>query len=151
MRWQRKSKLIPFGKNSLHINMKSISVPSILKVGLLVYSISTVVAQEPVDAGCYSSSEPLKDQGLYTFQSSGYCKDLCVNLSKPVMALSKGSNCYCGDYIPVASNKVSDSKCNTKCNGYPQETCESIHCPHCSPKMRSNFGKVAGWATSGSN
>lgn len=115
--------------NSRHFKMKSVSVPSILRVGLLICSISTAVAQELVDAGCYSSSEPLKDQGLYTFQSSGYCKDLCVKLSKPVMALSKGSNCYCGDYIPVASSKVSDSKCNTKCNGYPQETCESIHCP----------------------
>lgn len=111
--------------------MKSISVPSILRAGLLICSISTALAQELVDAGCYSSSEPLKDQGLYTFQSSGYCKDLCVKLSKPVMALSKGSNCYCGDYIPVASAKVSDSKCNTKCNGYPQETCESTHCLDC--------------------
>lgn len=121
--------------------MKSISVPSILRVGLLICSISTALAQELVDAGCYSSSEPLKDQGLYTFQSSGYCKDQCVKLLKPVMALSKGSNCYCGDYIPVASNRVPDSKCNTKCNGYPQETCESIYCPDCFPTMRSNFAR----------
>lgn len=123
--------------------MKLISVPSILRAGLLVCSISTTLAQELVDEGCYSSSDPLKDQGIYTFQSSGYCKDLCVNLTQPVMALSKGSNCYCGDYIPVASSKVSDSKCNTKCNGYPQETCESIRCHDFFPTTRSNFAKVA--------
>lgn len=128
--------------------MKSISVPSILRAGWLICSISTALAQEPVDAGCYSSSEPLKDLGLYTFQSSGYCKEQCVKLSKPVMALSKGSNCYCGDYIPVASNKVSDSKCNTKCNGYPQETCESTIC---FLNTRANFAKVAAWVTSESS
>ncbi|KAI4152783.1 MAG: hypothetical protein LQ341_000648, partial [Variospora aurantia] len=54
--------------------------------------------------GCFSSSEGLEDQGSYTFQASGYCQKKCVELNKPVMALAGGSNCWCGDLLPVASS-----------------------------------------------
>lgn len=75
------------------------------------------------DKGCFSSSEPLEDQGSYTFQTQGNCQPICVGLEYPVMALVNGSNCFCGNKLPAKSSKVDDDKCNTPCNGYPQDDC----------------------------
>jgi len=79
--------------------------------------------------GCYSSSTPLKDQGENIYQSSGACQKTCVedsNTSYAVMAMTEGSNCYCGDMLPAESDKVDDSKCDTPCDGYDQEMCKSL-------------------------
>ncbi|KAL8972497.1 MAG: hypothetical protein Q9183_000527 [Haloplaca sp. 2 TL-2023] len=73
--------------------------------------------------GCFSSADGFEDQGSYTYQSPGYCQEQCVGINKPVMALAGGSNCWCGDLLPVASNKVSDSDCSTECQGYPDDKC----------------------------
>jgi len=73
--------------------------------------------------GCYSSSKPLADQGSWTFQSPGYCQDICVKLNKPVMATTGGSNCFCGDQLPLASSKTSDSQCSIPCFGYGKMNC----------------------------
>ncbi|KAL8654877.1 MAG: hypothetical protein Q9210_001229 [Variospora velana] len=78
--------------------------------------------------GCFSSSEGLEDQGSYTFQTSGYCQEKCVAFNKPVMALAGGSNCWCGDLLPVASSKTSDSECDKTCQGYPDEKCTYSSC-----------------------
>ncbi|KAL8797569.1 MAG: hypothetical protein Q9195_000386 [Heterodermia aff. obscurata] len=94
---------------------------------------SITVAQDPAIAttglkpytyqGCFSSSKPLSDQGSWTYQSPGYCQGLCVKLQKAVMGTTSGSNCFCGDQLPVASSKVSDSKCDTPCFGYDKDNC----------------------------
>lgn len=73
--------------------------------------------------GCFSSSDGFEDQGSYTYQSPGYCQKQCVGLNKPVMALTGGSHCWCGDLLPVTSSKTSDSQCSTPCQGYPADTC----------------------------
>ncbi|KAI7266000.1 hypothetical protein KC345_g8296 [Hortaea werneckii] len=73
--------------------------------------------------GCYSSSAGLTDQGSYTYQTSGYCQEQCAPNNFAVMGLSGGSNCWCGNALPQSSNKVSDSKCSTPCNGYGQDNC----------------------------
>ncbi|KAL8849489.1 MAG: hypothetical protein Q9221_005571 [Calogaya cf. arnoldii] len=39
------------------------------------------------------------------------------------MALAHGSDCSCGDLLPVSSNKLSDSQCSTDCQGFPEEKC----------------------------
>ncbi|CAF9920257.1 MAG: hypothetical protein HETSPECPRED_004212 [Heterodermia speciosa] len=95
--------------------------------------LSIAVAQDPAIAttglkpytyqGCFSSSKPLSDQGSWTYQSPGYCQGLCVKLQKAVMGTTSGSNCFCGDLLPVANSKVSDSKCNTPCFGYDKDNC----------------------------
>jgi cell wall integrity and stress response component len=41
------------------------------------------------------------------------------------MAMTEGSNCYCGDMLPAESDKVDSSYCDTPCDGYDQETCMS--------------------------
>lgn len=76
-------------------------------------------------AGCFSSSQPLKDQGEATYQTSGYCQPLCVDAGYAVMALSEGSNCWCGDELPAEDTLVDDDKCDTPCDGYDKEMCKS--------------------------
>ena len=95
--------------------------------------LSFALAQDPAIAttglkpytyqGCFSSSKPLSDQGSWTYQSPGYCQGRCVQLNKAVMGTTAGSNCYCGDQLPVADSKVPDSKCNTPCFGYDKDSC----------------------------
>ena len=81
--------------------------------------------------GCYSSSTPLKDQGTNIYQSSGACQKTCVegSTSYAVMAMTEGSNCFCGDMLPAEDTKVDDSKCDTPCDGYDQEMCKSFGMP----------------------
>jgi cell wall integrity and stress response component len=72
--------------------------------------------------GCYSTSDPLVDQGSYQFQTQGYCQKVCVkNGNKPVMGLTQGSNCWCGDVIPAG--KADNSSCNSPCLGYDKDDC----------------------------
>lgn len=73
--------------------------------------------------GCFDSSAEMTDLGSFMYQSPGYCQQQCVNQNKPVMGTTMGSNCWCGDLLPASSNKVSESECNSKCNGYDKDTC----------------------------
>lgn len=77
--------------------------------------------------GCYSSSGDMTDQGSFQWQSSLHCQEVCVALNKPVLGLTGGGNCWCGDLLPAASAKVADSQCSTPCNGYPSENCTYSH------------------------
>lgn len=76
--------------------------------------------------GCYSSSQPLKSQGTWTYQSTGYCQTKCLNISEPVFGLSDGDVCWCGSEIPATSGKTSNSNCDTPCQGWP-----SVNCTYC--------------------
>jgi hypothetical protein len=73
--------------------------------------------------GCFSSSQPLTDQGPYEYQTQGYCQPICVKQGQAVLGLSKGSDCWCGDELPAASSKVDDSNCDSPCNGFDQDMC----------------------------
>ncbi|KAJ5606388.1 hypothetical protein N7510_009169 [Penicillium lagena] len=72
---------------------------------------------------CYDNSEGLTNQTSYNYQSQGWCQTYCVNMNAAVFAMTKGSDCLCGDELPPASGKVSDSKCSTKCDGWPSVMC----------------------------
>lgn len=82
-----------------------------------------VALKTMINIGCFSSGGPLVDQGSYTFQSAGYCQCQCATLNKPVMATTKGSDCYCGDLLPPTNAVASNSSCNTPCQGYDQADC----------------------------
>ncbi|KAL8810171.1 MAG: hypothetical protein Q9200_002801 [Gallowayella weberi] len=73
--------------------------------------------------GCFSAVDGFLSQGSFTFQSQGHCQEICVGLKKPVMALTDGSDCWCGDLLPATSSQVSDSECGTACNGWPDQKC----------------------------
>jgi len=75
---------------------------------------------------CYSKPDPLTQDNTDTFQTSGSCQKACGNAGFPVMAITGGSTCYCGNMLPAADLVVDDSKCDAKCNGYDQETCGGI-------------------------
>ena len=103
-------------------------------------SITPILAQQPTSdpaaglnlktptyEGCFSSSDPLQDQGPYTFQALGWCQPLCVRMGKPVLAFFNGTNCWCGDELPAASDKVSDSECAVSCDGFPADSCKSCY------------------------
>lgn len=109
--------------------MKSIMSAVVLRGISLLLVLAPVFALPATPEGCFTSSDPLDDQGPWTFQSLGYCQDKCTGLNKAVMAM-KGANCWCGDQIPAASSKVSDSKCNIQCNGFPKDICTSTSLLH---------------------
>jgi cell wall integrity and stress response component len=87
----------------------------------------TVALKAITYVGCYSDSQPLEDQGSYTFQSPGYCQKVCAALNKPVMATQKGSNCWCGNKLPSTDAKTSESDCNSHCDGFGQDMCRFSH------------------------
>ena len=106
--------------------MRATTLVSFLTSAMTVLAQSPPVALKPFTyEGCFSSGASLQDQGSYTFQTVGYCQNLTVvQFSKPVMALTAGSNCWIGDSVPSADKKVDDSKCGSKCTGYGTQTCE---------------------------
>ena len=105
------------------------SMSKVVSATLLIFcAFASVYGQnlKPlVPKGCYSSAGHMTDFGSYTYQSPGYCQSLCVNETKPVMATTQGSNCYCGDLLPDPSDQVSNSQCSSPCNGYDQDMCKS--------------------------
>lgn len=109
--------------------MKSTSSVVVLRGFSLLVVLAPVFALTLTPEGCFGSSDPLEDQGPWTFQSLGYCQNLCTDLKQAVMAM-KGQNCWCGDQIPALSTKVVDSKCNISCQGFPADICKSISLTH---------------------
>ena len=87
-------------------------------------AMATAQTYKPlVYQGCYSSAGEMTNVGSYLYQTPNYCQEECVKINKPVLGTTKGSDCYCGDLLPAASDKISDSECSTKCNGFGQQTC----------------------------
>ncbi|KAL8663264.1 MAG: hypothetical protein Q9202_004013 [Teloschistes flavicans] len=102
--------------------------------------------------GCFSSADGFEDQGSYTYQSPGYCQEKCVNQNKPVMGLAGGSNCWCGDLLPITSDNVSDSQCSINCQGYPQDKCGGSNAWTISlTGLNNNVGSVQGSSNANSN
>jgi hypothetical protein len=79
------------------------------------------------NVGCFSTAQPMTDHGPYTFQSSGNCQPICVELGMPVMGLVNGTNCWCGTLMPPNNTQVSTSQCSTPCAGIDTENCMSAH------------------------
>lgn len=71
--------------------------------------------------GCYSSSDGLGSATSYEFQSSGWCTNKCSDSA--AFGLTGGSDCLCGNLIPPSSDKVDTSKCDTNCDGWPEDKC----------------------------
>ncbi|KAJ5780442.1 hypothetical protein N7457_005602 [Penicillium paradoxum] len=98
----------------MHIN----PILTAIALALPVYSLSATAKM-----GCYSEVESFKSQGPYTYQSLGYCQNLCAKKEFKVAALSRGDMCYCGDDMPSDSAKVDDDQCDMTCPGWPEATC----------------------------
>lgn len=99
---------------------------ALLTAPAMAQTSTTEAPKSITTLGCYSHPDPLESQGDYTFQTSGYCQTVCVNMSMPVMAITGGSTCYCGDELPSLDSEVSEDKCNSPCNGFDQQTCGGL-------------------------
>jgi cell wall integrity and stress response component len=95
-----------------------LAAPTAMSQGACPVALKTMTV-----IGCFSSGDPLVNQGSYTFQSAGYCQCQCAQINKPVMATTKGSDCYCGDLLPPTSSVASNSSCNSPCDGYGAANC----------------------------
>ncbi|KAJ5082829.1 hypothetical protein N7532_011872 [Penicillium argentinense] len=78
---------------------------------------------DPFFEGCYSSAGSLSDSKEYTYQSTGYCSTRCSGMNASVLATTDSKYCLCGDSLPPSSDKVDKSKCDSTCQGYPEEMC----------------------------
>lgn len=93
---------------------------SALALALPVYSLSANAKM-----GCYSELDSFKNQGPFTYQTSGYCQDLCtIKNDFKIAALGHGDVCYCGNKMPSDTAKVSDDQCDLPCVGWPAESCK---------------------------
>ncbi|KAF2751824.1 hypothetical protein M011DRAFT_454715 [Sporormia fimetaria CBS 119925] len=84
----------------------------------------TLAAREQTPMGCYETGVPLQNYGDHNYQSPGNCQLICIQFDKPVMALTDGENCWCGDLLPPKESQVDDDECKTPCSG----TEKSITC-----------------------
>ena len=73
--------------------------------------------------GCFDDPTPMLDHGQWKFQSKGNCQPICYGLKMPVMGLTGGTNCWCGQYVPPLRAQVANDSCSTPCNGFDQEKC----------------------------
>ncbi|KAJ4507271.1 WSC domain [Exophiala dermatitidis] len=113
-------------KPSLFCATAVASALAFLSTPILAQTTSATAAAAITTLGCYKDSDPLTQQGTYVYQSSGWCQQQCVKLGKPVMATTGGSTCYCGDELPALDQEVDSSKCNTDCQGWPEDKCGGI-------------------------
>lgn len=85
---------------------------------------STTVNLKPIQTlNCYKNVGNLTKMEEYDFASDGWCQRLCGLQNYPVMAMTAGSICYCGNIIPALDQVVPSSKCNSPCNGYNVTNC----------------------------
>jgi len=77
----------------------------------------TLPANAMSTIGCFETAIPLENHGDFLFRSPGNCQFICIELKKPVLGLSDGENCWCGDMLPPESHQVNDTLCDTDCRG----------------------------------
>jgi cell wall integrity and stress response component len=73
--------------------------------------------------GCFSTPEPMSDQGSYIFQSDGNCQAVCLGLGNTVMGLVNGTSCWCGNLLPPLNSVADNSSCSTPCSGTDIRLC----------------------------
>ncbi|KAL4776354.1 hypothetical protein BDW60DRAFT_82530 [Aspergillus nidulans var. acristatus] len=103
--------------------MRSFTLSTIFAAAALLARSLPAAAQEQTYIGCFSSSKPLEDQGSYTYQSNGYCMNLCYGKNKAVFGLYNANHCLCGDEIPAKSSMEDDDSCNKPCAAWPIVMC----------------------------
>ncbi|KAG9728257.1 hypothetical protein KCU84_g23789, partial [Aureobasidium melanogenum] len=102
--------------------MRSVAAVTLALSALSVQTVSAITAGPVTDAGCFSGSAGLEDNGTFNYQSKGHCQETCIGVGATVMAMTDGNDCWCGSTLPAKSSLQSDdSKCSTSCVGYPDD------------------------------
>jgi cell wall integrity and stress response component len=75
---------------------------------------------------CYSTTGSMKETiSKDIYMARGACRTECVkDPGYAVMAMTKGTDCYCGQKLPNDAFKVDDAKCKQPCGGFATETCK---------------------------
>ena len=78
----------------------------------------------PLYQGCYSVPGSLRLSRPDDFQSPGACLNECTVSGSPlVFALTKVTDCWCGDSLPLEQFLVDNSLCDAGCPGFISSTC----------------------------
>ena len=111
--------------------------------GLLI-STTTLITAQSVYEGCYAIDDNLNLTDTSIFQSQGRCGGaVCGPKGFAVFGMSSGSQCLCGNAIPVS--QVTGDNCNVPCPGYPNDTC--ISSPFLSVNLGGAVGYISVWLT----
>ncbi|KAJ5814754.1 hypothetical protein N7474_006531 [Penicillium riverlandense] len=94
-----------------------------MRMALTASTLFLAAAADSQYVACYDNNEGLTNETSYNYQSQGWCQTYCMKTNAAVFAMTGGSDCLCGDELPPESGKVSDSRCNTKCDGWPSVMC----------------------------
>ncbi|KAI2781756.1 hypothetical protein F4815DRAFT_444101 [Daldinia loculata] len=94
-----------------------------ISAALALFGFASAVRGPPEYVGCFDSPTNLEFSRTYVFQSVGFCGDWCESNNQPVMAVTNGTGCLCGQAVPPSERAVPDSFCNRACSGYAQEMC----------------------------
>jgi cell wall integrity and stress response component len=86
---------------------------------------SRPITLAPVVQGCWASSEGLKlVNASVQYNTGDKCgKEICQKQNYKVAATYQGSQCWCGNVYPPASQLVDDKNCNVECPGYDYDAC----------------------------
>lgn len=113
------------------------SIDSLMLVALAgLSSISSVLAADFFEIGCYSSFGSARLNSTSRSVSFGTCRDQCFGfplrdgITKDVYSVLflQGTNCYCGNYKPNDAYKVADSECSYPCPGLDTDNCKLLLC-----------------------
>ena len=71
--------------------------------------------------GCFWSLTDMHELGPYVYQGPDLCQQQCINLNKPLMAISQRLHCWCGDSVSdlgPTSVLAPDAECDSACTVY---------------------------------
>lgn len=92
---------------------------------VLPFALVASASQQANYIGCFTSSGSLENQGSYTFQTVGYCIDVCNGGDFKYAAVQK-NNCLCGNTVPEQADMTDDGECSSACPGFANDNCESL-------------------------
>ncbi|KAH8661448.1 hypothetical protein BGZ60DRAFT_471425 [Tricladium varicosporioides] len=85
--------------------------------------LATIVSAGDGNIGCYSSVPGFNFSATIQYNTDGSCRTSCKPGLYGVMATTKGSDCWCGNVVPMPSLKTDNSSCSTPCTGFGDFTC----------------------------
>ncbi|KAL7272472.1 Protein SLG1 [Rhizina undulata] len=104
--------------------MKPLS--TLLLTALTGYAHIAAAESDATYYGCYDSQGSLTVESTNEFNSRGACREVCVaGVGFSVEAMTNGTVCLCGNYLPNSIYQVNDTKCKQECPGFSTETCGS--------------------------
>lgn len=92
---------------------------------ILPFALVASARQDANYIGCFTSSGSLENQGGYTFQTVGYCLNVCDHGDFKYAALQK-NNCFCGNAVPEQADMTDDGDCSSPCPGFANDNCQSF-------------------------